>query len=169
MSEVLSIGDLPKLRMANKAQLAEFFGVSLPTIGAWVRRGCPVREKGSNGRPWVFDALAVAEWRFSSGDESAAAADPDSMSPQDRKAWYESEVKRRDLQVRDGALIPAEDAERWIPRAFSAIAQDLLAIPDNLERRCGVSGEAAESVEVAIHEALTALAERLESLATVTE
>jgi len=114
-----------------------------------------------------MDALAVAEWRFSSKADGEKAQDPDSMTPTDRRAWYESETKRRDLQVRDGELIPMEDAAKWIPRAFAAISQDMLAIPDNLERRLGVEGKVAEQVEGIIHESLSALAERLENLAQV--
>lgn len=55
--------------------------------------------------------------------------------------------------------------EQTIAVAFAAIAQDLHAIPGNLERRHGTPPEVAERVEMALHEAMTALADRLAALA----
>jgi hypothetical protein len=49
--------------LASKAELADFFSVSLPTVDSWIRKGCPYEQKGSHGKPWVFDLAAVAKWR----------------------------------------------------------------------------------------------------------
>lgn len=125
----------------------------------------PVVQKGAKGVAWVIDLLAVAQWRFAGPSDSDA--DPDSLSPQDRKAWYEGETKRRDLQVKDGELIPAGDVERVIATAFAAISSDIRAIPDNLERQYGIAGEVAESVEALLHDAMDAMADRLSQLAPV--
>lgn len=153
------------VRIGNKAECAEFFGVSLPTIEAWIRKGLPVEQKGSKGVSWVIDLLVAAEWRFAgrSGDDQ----DPESMEPQDRKAWYDGETKRRDLQIKDRELIPAQDVERVIATAFAAIASDVRAIPDNLERKHGISGEVAEAVESELHLAMDTLASRLAEMAPV--
>ena len=48
----------------NRAEVAEFYGASLPTIDAWVRKGCPYIEKGSRGRPYRFNLGEVMEWRI---------------------------------------------------------------------------------------------------------
>ncbi len=153
------------VRIGSKAACAEFFDVSLPTIEAWIRRGMPVVQRGAKGIAWEIDLHAAAQWRFAGPTDSEA--DPDSMSPGDRKAWYEGETKRRDLQIRDGELIPAGDVERVIATAFAAIASDIRAIPDNLERRHGIAGDVAESVESLLHEAMDAMADRLSKLAPV--
>ena len=156
---------LPSLRTASKGGCAEFFGVSLPTVEAWVRKGMPVQQQGSRGVAWVIDLLAAAEWRFagSTGGDS----DPEDMPPAERKAWYEGETKRRDLQVRDRELIPAGDVERVIATAFAALASDVWAIPDLLERKHGVSGEMAGQVADALAPAMDALAGRLEQFASL--
>jgi hypothetical protein len=166
-ARVLDLSAISIMRRANKAQLAEFFDTSPKTIDGWVRRGCPVVKRGSLADPWVFDALLVAQWKFDAagiGDE----INPDLMIPTDRKAWYESENKRRDLQERDRELIPAHEVERAVAQAFAALAQDVRAIPDNLERRCGLSGDVAETVEAALFEAMDSIADRLAVLAVVT-
>jgi len=44
----------------NKAELARAYGVSIPAVDAWIRRGCP---HGKRGRRYHFDRDDVAEWR----------------------------------------------------------------------------------------------------------
>ena len=46
----------------SRAQLAQVFGVALTTVDAWVRRGCPVIERGRRGVAYRFDSAAVFEW-----------------------------------------------------------------------------------------------------------
>jgi phage terminase Nu1 subunit (DNA packaging protein) len=171
LTKVVELSGVARLRLANKAQIAEFFDVSVTALDGWIRRGCPVVKRGGRSEPWVMDALEVAKWRFAGAadDEDSETEDPKNMLPQDRKAWYESEIKRRDLQERDRELIPSADAERVVAVAFAAISQDLRAIPDNLERRGGVTGEVAEQVEAEIYKAMDSLADRLSVLGVVEE
>ena len=152
-------------RRVNKAELAAWFDVSLPTIEAWIRRGMPISQRGSRGVPWVIDILEVAEWRFSGRADNNGEIDPERLTPSDRKAWYEGEARRRDLQERDRELIPAIEVEQAIRTAFAAIGQSLRSIPDNLERRIGISPAVAEQIEEILDEEMTALADRLSSLA----
>ena len=51
-------------RTVNRADLASTFGVGLPTVDAWVRRGAPFVERGRKGREWQFDTAAVIDWRL---------------------------------------------------------------------------------------------------------
>lgn len=155
------------LRTATKAGCAEFFGISLPTVEAWVRKGMPVQQQGSRGVAWAIDLLAAAEWKFAGSARGDGEADPEDMAPAERKAWYEGETKRRDLQVRDRELIPAGDVERVIATAFAALASDVWAIPDLLERKHGVSGEIAGQVADALAPAMEALAGRLSAFASL--
>ena len=50
--------------LVNKRELAGMLGVSLPTISAWIDRypDLPVAERGTNGREWKFDAVAVRDF-----------------------------------------------------------------------------------------------------------
>ena len=153
-------------KRATRTQAAAFFEVALTTVDGWVRRGAPVVKRGSKGVPSEYDLRALAEWLYA-GQMVKEDADPDTMSPQDRKAWYDSETKRRDLQVKDGELIPRPEVERVVATAFAALQQDTLAIPDRLERQHGIRPEVAEKVGHALHGALEAMAERLARLAPV--
>lgn len=156
------------VRIASKAQCAEFFDVSLPTIEAWVRKGMPVVQAGSKGVAWEIDLLEACKWRFA-GQSSGGDVDPDSLDPMQRRAWYDGEKSKRDLQVKDRELIPVTEVEVVVATAFAALASDVRAIPDNLERRHGVSGDVAERVEDALNEAMDAIADRLSKMAPVRE
>lgn len=50
-------------RDVNRSDLAEINGVSMPTIDDWVRRGCPVVQRGGRGRAWQFNTADVRNWR----------------------------------------------------------------------------------------------------------
>ena len=53
-----------KGKAVNRAGLAEILGVSLPTVDAYVKRGCPYVSQADrdNGIPWAFDTAAVIAW-----------------------------------------------------------------------------------------------------------
>lgn len=169
MSEVTKLNRAEALRRLNKGELAQFFDVSPQAIDGWIRRGCPFVEKGRPGQPWVFDALDVARWRFGEKAESNALIDPDLLPPQDRKAWYESEVKRRELQLKDRELIPASEVEHYVARAFSTLAQGLRSVPDNIERRTGCPPDLIEAIEIALESEMSAIADVLSELTPMPE
>lgn len=163
MKQVVKLSKAEQLRRLNKSELAEFFGVSVQAVDGWCRRNCPVVERGAPGRPWAFDAVEVAKWRFGVKD-APEGIDPDEMLPSDRKAWYESETKRRALQVQDRELIPAGEVERVVATAFSAIAQGLRSLPDNIERRTGCTPDIVEAIDLALDAEMSALADKLTEL-----
>ena len=154
---------LSDIRRATKAECAEFFEIALPTLENWVRRGCPFVQRGGRGVPWVFDLLAVAKWHYAPESE-VNPDDPMTLPPAERKAWYESEIKRRDLQVRDRELIQSSEVEQVVATAFASIAQSIRSLPDNMERQLGMSPEAVERMTVAIDEYMDELADRLSKM-----
>jgi phage terminase Nu1 subunit (DNA packaging protein) len=163
MSYEAALNTVPPSRRANKKLVAEFFDVSLPSVEAWVRRGCPVVYRGSKTEPWLFDLLTVAEWRIN-GSNPEAAIDPDKLAPNERRAWYDSEARKRELQIKDRQLIPKPEVEQAIATAFAALAQEMKAITDNLERRFGISPEIIEAVEDSLHVGMDGMRERLANL-----
>jgi hypothetical protein len=141
--------------------VAEFFDVTLPTVEAWIRKGCPVVERGSRGIAWTMDLRAVAEWLYG-GQQAGAHNDPDAMAPQDRKAWFDSESRRVDLEERARKLIPYEEVVQTFSTGLAALRQDIMAIPDALERADGAAPDVADAVERRLHAALAAMSGRFE-------
>lgn len=50
--------------IVNRATMADILSVSLPTFDTWVKRGCPVLQKGGRGIDYQFDTAAVFRWDF---------------------------------------------------------------------------------------------------------
>lgn len=96
--------------------------------------------------------------------DAAGEIDPDRLAPSHRRAWYDSEAKRRELQKTDRELIPAAEVAQVVSTAFASIASELRSIPDHLERRGDATPEQAERIAQAIDAAMEVLADRLASL-----
>ena len=146
---------IPASRRANKAEAAEFFGVSLPTINAWIARGAPVLQKGSRGIPWVLDILALAEWRFTGG--SGVGDDDVPQSPRERKDWYDSELKRLQYERETGLLVAADDMRTTVAEALQPITLGMETLTDVVERDAGLTPEQA----VIIHREIDRMRESL--------
>lgn len=138
---------VPDRRKANKAETAEFFGVHPSAVDKWIRKGCPSLQAGAVNRAWVFDLLEVAKWRFGAVETSDDGFDPERASPKERKDWYDSEFRRRQLQERDRELIPAAEVEAGLAALVQQVVRTLDTLGDVLERDAGITGQAVERVQ----------------------
>ncbi|MCW8918957.1 MAG: DUF1441 family protein [Gammaproteobacteria bacterium] len=133
---------IPASRRANKAETAEFCGVSLPTINAWIAKGAPVLQKGSRGIPWVLDLWALAEWRFTGG--AGGAVDEDvPQTPRERNDWYAAELKRLQFEKETGLLIAADDMRTTVAEALQPVMLGMETLTDVVERDAGLTPEQA--------------------------
>lgn len=125
---------LSKLRAANKAEVAEFFGVSLAAVDAWIRRGCPAVQTGSKGIPWLFDLLEVATWRIRgpSPADPAAGIDPEQMSPKERLDYYKGTRERMAMERDAGTLIPADQVTKAWTDQINVAKGRFLALPQRI-------------------------------------
>ena len=145
---------------ANKRQAAEFFDVNVKTIDAWIYRGAPVVARGGLGKPWELNILDICKWYFEQGRAMEPAIPPDLMEPRDRKAWYESEVKRRELQDRDSRLVRASEVGDCLQPALEIIFQHCREIPQKLAAD-EITASTAPHVAADIEEALDAMTAKL--------
>lgn len=115
----------------NRAGLAECFGVSLPTVDAWVRKGCPFDRKGARGVDWQFDTAAVANWREeqvqSAVDEALKDLSVDQL--QKRKLTAETSILERRDRLEAREIFEGADVERLIAEAVGKCRGRVLAIP----------------------------------------
>ncbi|MFY0309643.1 terminase small subunit [Leisingera sp. D0M16] len=150
-------------REVNRADLAEINGVSLPTVDEWVRRGCPVVQRGGRGRAWKFNTAEVRSWR---DDDIRAQADHGPSATKEqlilRKLAAETEQAELDLAKAREQVVPVEQLERALQKAFGEVRAGLRnVVPSRAARR--LIGETDETAfkEVLLEEvdqALTALA-----------
>ena len=154
---------IPAIRLVNKAAMAVFFEVSPQALDGWIRRGCPAIERGTVGKSWTFDLLAVIRWRMESRI-NAVQTNPDEMSPADRRAWYYGESTKRKLIALDATLILADDVQATLSAVRALVADSLHAMPGNLERLHGISADVAGHVCEALALALDGFDDHLRPL-----
>lgn len=138
---------IPERRKANKAEVADFFQIDQSTLQRWIRHGCPVLQQGNQGTPWTLDLLEVARWRFGGSSPESGEFDPEKASPKERKDWYDSEFRRRQLQERDKELIPSAEVEAGLAELVQQVVRTLDTLGDVLERDAGITGQAVERVQ----------------------
>ena len=126
---ITAVSQLSKLRLANKAEVSEFFGVSLVSINTWIKRGCPYVQEGSHNVPWVFDLLEVARWRFVGRVSSTGELDPEQMTPRERLDYHKGTRERMLMERDKGILIPAAEVSAAWADQISIAKGRLLSLP----------------------------------------
>lgn len=121
-------------KKVNRAELATVFGVSLVTIDAWVRAGCPFDERGTGkGSPWVFDTADVAAWRESRAFENGGQGEQtDDNALKRRKMTAETQLAELELAREMGLVAPLDQMERALQRVFAEIRGNLRNIPSRV-------------------------------------
>lgn len=149
----------PNARTVNRADLALIFGRSLPTIDAWVRRGCPFIEKGGKGKEWRFDSAAVHNWLVAQAVEEAVSQFADVESGQVSK---EEADRRRAVALAITAEVDAaealdevvsrQDAEADLAAFCLALKNGLATACAKIASRAASMGNAAEIQELCVDE-----------------
>lgn len=156
-----------KGRIVNKTEAAAIFGVTLVTIGNWIRKGL-AHEAGE--REVLLNTATIA--RFIEAEAAARAGAAASPVGQDieaarlKKLQAEADLAALELQRQRGEVVLIEEVAKEFGNACAAVRAKLLAIPSKLAARLAVEdGEAAcyRIVGDAIHEALTELTADAES------
>ncbi|AVO37382.1 terminase small subunit [Pukyongiella litopenaei] len=131
--------------LLNRTQTAALFGIAATTLDDWVRRGCPVVERGSRGKRWTFNSADVHAWREHDIRSETAGV----------QLATSDELKRRKLAAETGAaelayaqaaelVAPVEQIERAMAKAFGEVRANLRnVLPSRAARR--LIGETSET------------------------
>lgn len=122
------------------SQLADLLGMNRNSIA---RRLSDIPRAGGNGSNLKLYLL---------GDALGALVMPSvrengEMSPQDRKAWYQSENERIKFEQSERDLIPVDEVIREYSVMAKAVIQILETLPDILERDCALTPAAVARVQ----------------------
>ncbi len=121
---------LVKGKQVTRQALADVFGVSLPTIDAWVRKGCPFVEKGGRGQEWQFNTAQVSKWLRDRDVEEATGDIPDDMDELKlRKQKAETELAELELAEKKGEVALIAEFERAQSMVFAAIRANIMNVP----------------------------------------
>lgn len=114
----------------NRGEIAEFFGVTPPTVDAWVRAGCPVVQKGQRGVAAVFNTADVADWlRMKAREEGSGKSLADESELKRRKLAAEAEQAELNLAKSKGEVAPVLEFERVQAAAMAAIRANVMNVP----------------------------------------
>ena len=75
-------------------------------------------------------------------------------------------LREAEAGERERRLIPVEEVQEVVGRAFGTVSNALQSLPDDLERAAGLDPDQAELVERTIHQAMDSLADQLATLGT---
>lgn len=116
----------------NINQIAEISGLHRQTVSQRVAGLTPAI--GSNSKLKLFslrDLILI-------GLTEKMTADVDSLSPADKRAFWQAENERLKYEEKTGELIPASEVAFEMGAMAKAVVQTLETLPDILERDCGL-------------------------------
>jgi len=92
---------------------------------------------------------------------SPSSKETGEMSPQDRKAWYQSENERIKFELEIRQLIPVDEVIREYSYMAKAVVMVLDTMPDILERDCALTPAAVGRVQEVIYDLRDQMAEKV--------
>lgn len=116
----------------NINQIAELTGLHRQTVSQRVAGLTP--SLGSNSKLKLYSLRDL----ILTGLAEKMTADVDSLSPMDRKAFWQAENERLKYEEKTGELIPASEVALEMGTMAKAVVQTLETLPDILERDCGL-------------------------------
>ena len=72
------------MRYVSILAAAHIFNCDRLTVYSWIRRGCPVREAGRQGKPAKLDFEAIVRWRRSYSEDQGWS--PDGIKLEEKRA-----------------------------------------------------------------------------------
>lgn len=139
----------------NVTQLAELVGMNRNLVA---RRLRDMELAGGNGENLKLYELGAALQALL----TPSMKENGEMSPQDRKAWYQSENERLKFEAASRELIPVEEVAREYASLAKAVVMVLETLPDILERDCALSPTAVTRVQVIIDDLRDEMARKVE-------
>lgn len=92
---------------------------------------------------------------------SGQVIDPDTLSPFNRRAWYQAELDRMKLQETRHELIPRLEVEQELASVLKIVAEALDTLPDIVERDCGATPSQLQRIETVLDRAREEMHKRL--------
>lgn len=142
-------------RQVNVSQLAELVGMNRNHVA---RRLHELELVGGNGENLKLYELGKALQKLL----TPSMQENGEMSPQDRKAWYQSENERLKFEEAERQLLPVDEVAREYAVLSKAVVMVLETLPDILERDCALTPAAVTRVQDIIDDLRDEMARKVE-------
>lgn len=139
--------------VVNKAELAEVLGISLPTVGQWVKEGLPAVSRGGNGRAWEFDLAECVAWvRKRDVARATEVSDTSTMAEAElRHRRAQAAIQEIELAERRRQVVRVEDVSTMVADLVTSIRQRLRSTGGRLAPKL-VGVEDGQQIRAAIDE-----------------
>lgn len=151
-------------QILNRTEMAHHLGIGMPTLDDWVRRGCPVVQRGGRGRAWQFNSADLRAWRdddIRRDVSKVEAASNDELKR--RKLQAETEQLELELARAKADVVDIAQYERALTKALGEVRTNLRTVlPERAVRRLLGEGDETRFKSALLEEvdqALTALAD----------
>ncbi|HIF5575278.1 DUF1441 family protein [Pasteurella multocida] len=125
----------------NINQIAELVGMHRQTVSQRVAGLTPTTGSNQKLKLYLLSDLIRA------GLSEKMSADVDSLSPLERRAFWQAENEKLKYERETGELIPAFEVAQEMSALAKAIVQTLETLPDILERDAGLPPNALVRVQ----------------------
>lgn len=140
----------------NINQIAELVGMHRQTVSQRVAGLTPAIGSNSKLKLYALSDLIKI------GLAEKMTADVDSLSPVERRAFWQAENERLKYERDTGELIPAYEVAQEMSAQAKAVVQSLETLPDILERDCGLSPGALVRVQQVIDDLRDQMAQQIQ-------
>ena len=161
MGEVISAGE-SKIRLSI-SRLATEFGMARETVAKRLRSAGVQADGKKDGYPVYRLRDAAPALIEAAPTDDAGDVDPDKLPPEKRRAWFQSERERMELEAKAGKLIPALEHERDMARLVGMVVQAFETLPDVLERDADLQPHQVERLQRVLDAVRERLYERIVS------
>lgn len=132
------------------ARLAEEFGMARETVSKRLAQAQVQPDGKRNGYPVYRLRDACPALLEPAAYDEDGNPDPSSLPPDKRNSWYQSEIRRLEVEMKCGELIPAGEVEIEMADLVKSLLQFTDTLGDSLERDCGLTPEQVEAVHSAV-------------------
>lgn len=122
----------------NRGELADFLGISGPTLDSHVRRGMPGAKVGKS---WEFDTVKVVAWLIK---QATKGSGPDKKAEVElRIAVADAELKEYKVAEQRETMIRIEDVTPIFEEQAAIIKSKVSALPARVAQRLAVETDPA--------------------------
>ncbi|BBV70984.1 terminase [Enterobacter kobei] len=142
-------------KQVNVSQLAELVGINRNLVARRLRE---LELVGGNGENLKLYELGPALQALL----TPSMKENGEMSPQDRKAWYQSENERLKFEEAQRQLLPVDEVAREYATLAKTVSMVLETLPDILERDCALTPTEVSRVQAIIDDLRDEMARKVQ-------
>ena len=142
-------------KQVNVSQLAELVGMNRNLVARRLRE---LELVGGTGENLKLSELGPALQALL----TPSMKENGEMSPQDRKAWYQSENERLKFEEAQRQLLPVDEVAREYATLAKTVSMVLETLPDILERDCALTPTEVSRVQAIIDDLRDEMARKVQ-------